>query len=109
MKFRLWNEISKIKEGTGIWACAFDYDVEKQRFRLRKEPVKGEIRNRKFYQYKSGSCLLQQTGVDKYSRVYADTQKECQELYIEEMNGKIEYLYSCVKMIEEEKNKFTKV
>ncbi|WP_097005322.1 hypothetical protein [Lacrimispora amygdalina] len=106
MKYSTWNEINNIEKKNTIWACAFDYDVEKQRFSLRQEPVIGLIVKNKFHQLKKDGYSLRANGVDVYSRVYADTKAECDELFVELMNKKISYLQDCIEMINKEKRDY---
>lgn len=109
MKYSKWEEIRRIRHNKSIWACAFEYDVEKQYFSLKQAPVLGVITDSgQFKPYKKGSRTLVKNGVSEYSRCYADTKEECKELYLELMDRKIKYLQSCIDMIEKEKTKVTK-
>lgn len=82
-----------------IWACAYDFNNDDDRARLRQKPVKGVIRRdgRRFVFYilkKDGGP--RQNGVSANSRVYADTYEECVELYNQKVQARIDRLQAMI-------------
>lgn len=98
MIYRNCNEIRKIKPGTKLWACAYEFNNDKITMGLISKPVYGmargygwnyeevteEERYASFYvPFRSGSEteFAKSKAVRISSRVYADTYEECVDLF----------------------------
>mgnify|MGYP007016419170 CR=1 FL=1 len=82
-----------------IWACAYELQGNKNKNCLIQKPVQGEIYGAGyriyFAPYKKGSKSLAKSKevLAEYSRYYADTYKECAELYNSLVNDAIKYFW----------------
>lgn len=69
----LYN-VENLPEDKDIWA--FAYKEDERALNLICKPVKGQIKNRYFYEYKTNGKDLRKNGVRIYSRYFADTYEE---------------------------------
>lgn len=121
MKYRDWNEkLYKQKAGKKVWACAYDFDSNKETMGYISKPIYGILSDRHirndiseintderalyFIPFRKGSdtTLAKSKQVSIYARVYADTYEECVELYNELIQEKIDWFQNKIKKIEED-------
>lgn len=99
MIYRNWDDIHKIKDGTKLWACAYERDGAA--IKKHSKPVYGVFlssREQLFCQLTKKGTISSKR-VSCYSRYYADTEAECKELYNELIKEQIkkyeEYIEAC--------------
>ena len=91
------QDADNITHDKDIWA--FAYKEDERATNLMCKPVKGRIKDRYFYEYKSGCKNLRKNGVSIYARYFADTYDEAVRGFnalvqkrIDSLTGEIERL-----------------
>lgn len=103
---RTWETV---KHGDKVWACSYNYDRNRTEKRTVCKPVYGEIRKdgycKYFVPYKKDGTLRTSGKVHAYSRDYADSEKECVDLYNQKIQDRIDFLKKEIDNLEIEKLK----
>ena len=109
-----YKEISNIKPGSILWACAYDKDNNYEHTLLFQKPVKGIVLSNEgeykckrwtgklFFRLNKEGKPIKSSAVSLSARKYADTYEECVEIYNSLVNERIEYLKSIIKKAEDD-------
>lgn len=108
MIYRNYKEIKNIKQGTKLWACAYQFDNNKITMGLISRPVYGMTRGYGWdyeevieensyasffvpFKRNSETEFAKSKAVQIDSRMYADTFEECVELFNSLVNEKVKW------------------
>lgn len=106
--YKTWDKIRTIPLHKPIWACAYSLDNNKETMGLKQEPIQGAIIDSSyktyFYPFRKGSTteFVSSKRVNYYARVYADTEKECWDLYNQLVQDKITYFFNRIKEVHQD-------
>ncbi len=86
---------------TVIWACAYTTNNSEKGMLTFKKPVRGIVRDRKFYELKKNGGT-KSISVSYYARSYADTEGECIEVYNKMVKRQINWLKYMIEQHEQD-------
>lgn len=105
--------VKKFKPGDEIWACAYEFDCNKESKKYIQKPVKGVFTDswcddidseepRFFTTIGKNGYPSRSKKVGISARVYADTYEECVELYNSLVKSKINYFTERIEEVKKE-------